>query len=739
VYPAACEREPGNRVPQTPCQFAAIAFRPSKGRSLVVVGFATLRPRFLEIFMRSIFVAVLLAATTPIAVHAHEAPTATATSKPVPKDKLLKPAADAAHYVVVSDAGKHGDQWGWQLPDGRTAYRWSQELRGWITEVDQVTAFAPDGTIQELTVRGVTMTGDATEYFKIEDGQASWSSASGSGSTSATGWYLPAGGVSIANAPLIDRLAAAGEAGVNLLPSGKATMRFGPTETIQGPNGPKHVQLAFIRGVLASPLPVWLNNNKRYFGEIGNLSVLPAGYEGAMKQLRAAQEAATAVEVKAIAARFLSPAAKAPALFDNVQLFDADKGVFVANQAVLAQGGKIAAIGAAGSLKAPAGARVIDGSGKTLVPGIWDSHLHIGDDWAVLANMANGITSFRSPGTTIDRAVDVTKRRAAGELLMGEPFISVIVDKEDPLAAQGAEVVASEAEAIAAVRRIKEAGLWGVKFYTSMKPGWIAPAAAEAHRLGLHVQGHVPATMKPSEALAAGYDEITHINFVAMEAMPKEVIDKSNTRLRMEGPARFFKDIDLDAPLMKGFIADLARRQTVVDPTMVIYEWFFTQDGGKPHPAYAPYMGIISPVLERSVFTTAGYPVVEGYTRDDYRKSYAKMVQLVGKLHQAGVPIVAGTDAMGIEIIRELEIYQQAGFTPAEAIQSATILPARIVGADERTGSIAVGKEADMVLVEGDPSKDLGALRRVVTVVSDGYVMDADELRKAAGYSGRPN
>ena len=146
----------------------------------------------------------------------------------------------------------------------------------------------------------------------------------------------------------------------------------------------------------------------------------------------------------------------------------------------------------------------------------------------------------------------------------------------------------------------------------------------------------------------------------------------------------------------------------------------------------------ISPVIERSVFTAGGYPLIEGLTRDDYRKSYAKMVELVGRLHKAGVPIVAGTDGWGIELVRELEIYQQAGFTAAEAIQSATIIPARVVGADKRTGSIAVGKEADMVLVDGDPSTDLGALRRVVTVVSDGYVMDADELRTAAGFGGRP-
>jgi imidazolonepropionase-like amidohydrolase len=688
--------------------------------------------------MRRLLLAALLSAA-PLALHPAAAHvTAAAMGTPVPKDQLMKPPADAVHYVVVSEAGKHGDQWRWQQPDGTIVYRWSQELRGWITEIDQVVTLAPDGMLQATTIRGVTMTGDAGEQFKIENGQANWASTSDKGTAPAKGFYIPSGGVSLANAHLVEKLAAASPAGVDLLPSGKASLSFGPTQTINGPGGPKTVQLAFIRGVLATPLPVWLDENKRYFGEVGYLAIMPEGYEGALKQLRNAQEAATAAEVKKVAAQFLTPAAKAPVLFDNVQLFDADKGVFLANQAVLARDGKVAAVGAAGTVKAPAGARVIDGRGKTLVPGIWDSHMHIGDDWDVLSNMANGMTSFRSPGTTFDRAVDAVRRRASGELLMGEPFISVIIDKKDPLAAQGAEVVSSEAEAIASVRRIKDAGLWGVKFYTSMNPAWIKPAAAEAHRLGLHVHGHVPATMKPSEAVAAGYDELTHLNFVVMESMPKEVIDKANTRQRMEGPARFFKDVDLDGPLMKGFIADLAKRKTVVDPTIVIFEGLLAQDGGTPHPAYAPYMGIISPVLERAVFTSGGYPLVEGYTRDDYRKSYAKMVELVRRLHEAGVPIVAGTDGMGVELIRELEIYSQAGFTPAEALQSATILPAKVVKADKRTGSIAVGKEADMVLVDGDVSKELGALRRVVTVVSDGYVMDGDALRKAAGYSGRP-
>ena len=656
---------------------------------------------------------------------------------PLTKEQLLVPPADATRYLVVSDAGKHGEMWRWTLPDGRTAYRHSQSLRGWITETDQIVTLA-GGNPVKVEVRGITPSGDAAETFTLTGNRAVWKSTADSGAIEGrSGYYLPAGGVGIANAVLVDQLAEAGVKGVTLLPSGHATMSIGPSLTIQGPQGPKTVKLAFVRGIVASPVPLWLDEQNKYFGDAGWISVLPAGYEANAKAMRDFQEAATAADVKAIAHRFLKPENKAPVLFDNVRLFDADKGVFVDNQAVLAGDGRIKAIVPAGSMVPPPNVRVIDGKGKTLVPGIWDAHMHIGDDWDVLSNMANGMTSFRSPGTMLDRAQSVLKRRESGDLLMGEPFISVLVDKKDPLAAQGALTVTSEAETVAAVRKIKDGGVWGVKFYTSMNPAWIAPGAAEAHKLGLHVSGHVPATMRPLEAVRAGYDELTHLNFVVMQAMPQEVVDKANTAERIEGPARFTKDVDWNSPDNRAFIAELKQRGTVIDPTITIFEGALTLDGGTPAPAYAPYMGIISPVLDRA-FKGGGHPLVKGYTRDDYRKSYTKMVELVGRLHDAGVTIVAGTDGWGIELVRELEIYKQAGMTNAEALQTATIVPARVVGADKRTGSIAVGKEADLVLVDGDVSQDLGALRRVVTVVSDGYVMDADELRKAAGYTGRP-
>ncbi len=185
--------------------------------------------------MRLVLLAALLASAAP--VYAHEVAAPATQSKPVPKEELLKPPADAVHYVVVSEAGQHGSQWRWQLPDGRTAYRWSQELRGWITEMDQVTTFAPGGAIEALTVRGVTISGDATEEYRAANGRATWKTATDSGEAPAGGWYIPAGGVGIANAPLIDALAAAGDAGLDFLPSGKGRMALGATQTIQGPRG----------------------------------------------------------------------------------------------------------------------------------------------------------------------------------------------------------------------------------------------------------------------------------------------------------------------------------------------------------------------------------------------------------------------------------------------------------------------------------------------------------------------
>jgi hypothetical protein len=253
----------------------------------------------------------------------------------------------------------------------------------------------------------------------------------------------------------------------------------------------------------------------------------------------------------------------------------------------------------------------------------------------------------------------------------------------------------------------------------------------------LHVHGHLPAGMRPEEAIADGYDEITHIYFVMMQAMPDSVVKVSNGMARFEGPGRYAKDVDLTKDPMKTLIATMAQRHITSDPTLVIAENLFVPENGDLSPAYAPFVGTLPPAVERG-FRQGGFSVPKDLTRADYRASFAKLQALVGAMHKAGVPIVAGTDGSGLELVRELELYVQAGFTNAEALASATSAPAHLVGADQRTGSIKVGKAADLVLVDGNPALNIGDLRHTDIVMMDGKLMDANALRSEGGISKRP-
>jgi hypothetical protein len=678
--------------------------------------------------MRRILLASLLAATASIAGAAS-----------TPKEELMAAPAGARHYTISSTAGKHGDIWSWTMPDGRVAYRMSMSLRGWVTETDELVTLAPDKRPSAIAIRGYTDSGDATENFDVDaGGVAHWKTAVDSGSAPfAARRYNSYGGPWLASEMDVNALVAAGDKGVDLLPTGHASIKIGKPVQIDGPQGKKTVKLAFITGYGFSPSPVWLDGDNRFFGNAGVVALLPEGYEANGPKLKDIQDKATADMVRDVAHGFLAPANRTPTLVDHVLMFDSVAGTYLPDRAVLISNGKVASVGAAGSIKAPAGAVVIDGKGKTLLPGLWDSHQHVGDDWNLLQNLATGMTNYRSPGSMIDEALSIYKRRAAGDLLAPDGKISVIIDRKDPLAAQGALTVSSAAEAIAAVDKIKAAGLWGAKFYTSMNPAWIAPAAAEAHKLGLHVHGHVPAGMRPLDAVRAGYDEVTHINFIMMQAMPQDVVDKANTAARLEGPAKYGKDVDLDSPAMKAFYAELSKRGTIIDPTLTVWEPLMTSDGTALSPEYAPFAEVAPPSVVRG-WKIPGYPLFGGLTRDDFRKSFVKMVGLVGRLHQAGVRIVAGTDGYGLELVRELELYQQAGLTNAESLQTATIVPARMTGMDGRVGSIAPGKTADIILVDGDVSKDLTNLRHVRTVFLDGYRLDGAALRQASGLSGMP-
>lgn len=663
------------------------------------------------------------------------APTAPAQ---VPADRLMTAPADARRFVIVSAAGEHGRSAVWRAPDGSYNVRESLLLRGFVFEQDFKAVPGPGGAPTRVEIRGIDPSGDSAETFAVENGNARWTTRSDEGQIAFDGssYYTTLGGPFASTAVFAEALYAAPGRRLSLLPSGEARLTHLTEATVGEGESRRTVTAYAIEGLGLEPFPVWLDAEGRFFASVGFLALVPEGQEAARAPLLAAQEEALAARSPAMAQRFGRLPSR-PIAFTGVRMFDAESGRFLPNRTVVVDGERITAVGAAGRVAIPANAQRIDGRGKTLVPGLWDAHMHVGSDAQGLMLLSMGVTSARDPGGEIDATLRRRERIARGELLFPTVYSSVLIDGAGPLQAQGGVSVSSAEEAVAAVRRAHEQGFTGVKFYTSMRREWLLPAVAEARRLGLHVHGHIPATMRPRDVIEAGYDEITHINFVMMQAMPDEVVNQSNGIMRFQGPGRYARTVDLSAEPMRSLIAEMARRGIVVDATLAVFEGGFGAEPRDLSPSYAPFLGTMPPATERG-FRGGGFLLPEGVTRAHYRESFAKMVELAGALHRAGVPLVAGTDGSGLELIRELELYVRAGMTPGEALRAATLRPAQLVGAASRTGSIAVGKEADLLLVDGDVSRDVGALRRTAWVMSDGRLMNADQLREAAGFRGRP-
>ncbi|MBL8549330.1 MAG: amidohydrolase family protein [Hyphomonadaceae bacterium] len=654
-----------------------------------------------------------------------------------PVAELAQAPAGAETWSISSSSSRHGQSTRWTTPDG---VRWSREnivLRGFVTDIDQQLRLAPDGALQGQIVRGVVPEGDAAESFGIENGRYAFHSPVDSGADAMRPglFYASLGGTIDSTIAFVDALRRAPNQTLDLLPSGQARLERLTEATVSSGGQTKTLTAYAIIGYDLSPLPIWYDGD-RFFAYVSWLSYLPAGWEGVTQQLSDAQDAALATRSAALVDRIARRASQ-PIVFQNVRVYDAEARAFRDGQSVVVTDGRISAVGPAAAIALPNRADVIQGAGRTLVPGLWDSHQHYGDDVTGPFLLAQGITSVRDPGN--DGAVMLPRKRRieAGELLGPRIVASLLIDGRGEFSAQSGTIVTNRREAIAAVRKAKADGYIGVKLYGTLSPSLVAPIAAEARRQGLRVHGHVPAGMRPLQAIRAGYNEITHINWVIMQAAPDDVIRVSNGLQRFYGPGRFGADVDFNAPAMRAYLDEIARRGIAVDPTLVAFEGLYVPERGELGPSYAAYVSTLPPQFARGL-RGGGIKALDDLPRARMRASFAKMIALTGELHRRGVTIVAGTDDYGIALIHELELYVSAGMTPAEALATATIVPARLFGLGEETGSIAVGKAADLVLVNGDPGANISALRQVELVMRDGRLMQASDLRAAAGISGAP-
>jgi hypothetical protein len=237
--------------------------------------------------------------------------------------------------------------------------------------------------------------------------------------------------------------------------------------------------------------------------------------------------------------------------------------------------------------------------------------------------------------------------------------------------------------------------------------------------------------MRAQEAVELGFDEIHHINQVLLNFYVTPGTD-TRTLARFYLPAEKTADLDFDSQPVRDFIALLVRRRTVIDATLATFD-FIRHREGVVSAQFAAVADHLPPDVQRGLLV-AQMNLPDDTTAARYDRSYAKMIDFVGRLYRAGVPLVAGTDDVaGFTLWRELELYVQAGLTPAQTLQIATWNGAQYSEVLRDRGSIEPGKLADLVLIDGDPTADITALRKVALVIKGDRAYYPSEIYQAIG------
>jgi imidazolonepropionase-like amidohydrolase len=485
-----------------------------------------------------------------------------------------------------------------------------------------------------------------------------------------------------------------------------------------------------VEGLIWGRETLWFDANRNLVAEIStdaefdHFEAIRDGYESALGEFVARAGADNMAALEELSKGISGSHAETLALVGET-LIDGTGKAAVNDAAVVITKGKIIAAGPRASVKIPADAKVIDETGKTILPGLWDMHAHFEQvEWEPIY-LAAGVTTVRDCGNEFEFIKAVRDSVAAGHGLGPRLLLAGIVDGSGEHAI-GVERVDTAAQAKMWTDRYHDAGFQQMKIYSSVKLEEVKAVADEAHRLGMTVTGHVPQELNAFQVIDAGQDQINHIGYIAdilRAPLPKDA--KLADRLKVTA------EIDVNSKESQKTFSFLKKHHTVVDPTLALME-FFTASTAKPPASFEPGVNKL-PVELAQPLIDVGPPSPNAAAQE---KSFEKFVEIVGALHKAGIPIVAGTDQTvpGYSLHREIELYVQAGFTPMEAIQAATIVPARVMGIDKEVGTIEAGKRGDLIVINGDPLQDIHNTRNVEFVVTNGVMYNSAELWKSVGF-----
>jgi imidazolonepropionase-like amidohydrolase len=376
-------------------------------------------------------------------------------------------------------------------------------------------------------------------------------------------------------------------------------------------------------------------------------------------------------------------------------LIDGRGGPPVADSVVVVRGERIVAAGPRASVRVPVGAEVFEARGMTLLPGLIDAHFHIdGDDPLPALFLSHGVTSVRDPGQWIE-AYDAARAAAAPvpRLFLTGPHL----DSPPPAYPADSYVVRDEEEARLAVKKFAEQGATAFKVYFRLPVGLIRVVCEEAHRRGLPVTSHLE-IVDAGDAIRAGVDGVEHVTSFGTAMLPARDAEKyrqavlADNAARREGRYEVWSKADLGGPRARSIINLMVERGTYLSPTLAVFE---RRAGDKD-------------------------------TTDVHVRGFKQMLDFTARARRAGVRVVVGSHSAvphaerGWAYHRELELLVEAGLTPMQAIVAATSENARFFRVAERLGSVEPGKLADLLLVEGDPLKDISRMRQVRRVMLGG-------------------
>lgn len=497
-----------------------------------------------------------------------------------------------------------------------------------------------------------------------------------------------------------------------LLPHGQARLE----QLVERTFGGRQATLFAIVGLNAGPDFVWLDEKHDLFAAHDWYgTTIRDDARAHTGNVEAAQEKAR----QRWDAELLAKVSRKPATLavTNARLFDPETGRLIPNTTIVVEGNRIARTGTLVAI--PEGAERIDAGGRVVLPGLWDMHVHVGGA-ELPYHLAAGVTTVRDvsnglrPITEHRRSVEDGKR--AGPRILTSQFLNGAIPLEE------------------ARRKIDECvdlGCEQVKIYGSFPPALIAPVARYVHEKGLRLTGHIPAGTIAATAVANGLDEIHHINQVMLNFMAD--VKRTDTPLRFTEPGLRGGALNVKSKNVRAFLADLRERGVVVDPTVGVFERMFGTRPGEVPVMMARAQSRV-PAQTYRIINHARLVPIEKRDEARYRKSYSRMLELVGALHKAGVRIVAGTDGpAGAGLHRELELYVEAGLSPVDALRSATSVPAQVMRRDKDLGRVAAGMLADFIIVDGDPTKNISDIRRVATLVKDGAVYDPAAIYRELG------